>query len=70
MILIFFGFSTQLGRILPCVTLTKSFGYLWDLLCYPHTPPHTHVRCEKSSIGPENWDKRSYGPDVALEGPI
>ena len=28
----FFLFSTQLGRILPCVTLTKSFGYLWDLV--------------------------------------
>ena len=49
---VFFFFSTQLGRILSCVTLTKSFGYLWDFVCYSHTPPHTHVRCEKSSIGP------------------
>ena len=47
-----FGLWTQLGRILPSVTLTKSFGYLWDLVCRPHTPPRTHVVCEKSSIGP------------------
>ena len=34
-----------------CVTLTKGFGYLWEHVGCPHTPPHTQVGCEKSYSG-------------------
>ena len=30
--------STQNSQTLPCVTLTKGLGYLWDHVCCPHTP--------------------------------
>ena len=33
-------------QILPSVTLTKGFGYLWDHICRVYTPQHAHVGSE------------------------
>ena len=42
-------------QILPSVTLTKGFGYLWDHVCHVYTPLHAHVGCDKSLIGSQGF---------------
>ena len=49
-----FGKSSIFTQYIPCVTLTKRYGPIWNPEGGVKTPHGTHIRCENSYNGLES----------------